>query len=216
MHRDVSMKNLLILSLHPPKAVLCDYGKAKHTPEHLDTRIGPIPTLAPEVDGRTKYTNKIDIWGIGYICCWIMFPEYQLANATDGSRPHLEWHKGIMKELSRYGGGGPSLRHDFADLVRRMLSWRPKDRPTAAQALQHPCMQIKSASPVPSWDPEEPALKIPKTSATPVNKKKPRDHPSPSGKPQQSPSPGRKPPLDGPHSGDTQLLTPGREPQSFE
>ena len=30
MHRDVSIKNLLVMSLDPPQAVLCDYGKGKY------------------------------------------------------------------------------------------------------------------------------------------------------------------------------------------
>lgn len=74
MHRDVSARNLLVMSLSPPKAILCDFDKARQASSHCDTHIGPIPTLAPEVDGYTWYNSSIDIWGIGYVCCWILFP----------------------------------------------------------------------------------------------------------------------------------------------
>ena len=33
-----------------------------------------------------------------------------------------------------------SLERSFADLVCQMLAWEPRDRLTAAEALQHPCM----------------------------------------------------------------------------
>ena len=97
MHRDVHGKNILVMSLDPPQAVLCDYGKARHRLKERDTRLGPIPTLAPEVDGVTDYNNKIDIWGIGYVCCWILFFEYQQEN-IDNNKPsymNVPWYVGL-------------------------------------------------------------------------------------------------------------------------
>ena len=49
MHRDVTLRNMLILSSKPSQAVLCDYGKAAVAKSSTNTAIGPIPTLAPEV-----------------------------------------------------------------------------------------------------------------------------------------------------------------------
>lgn len=164
MHRDVSTKNLLVMSLIPPRAVLCDYGKARHAPWHFDSRIGPIPTLAPEVDGRARYDNKIDIWGIGLVCCGILFPSFQrefLLRNNDG-RPDRSWHMGIMALLSEYEGNG-LMESCFADLVRQMLAWIPAHRPSAAEALQYPCMQAISASPIAnSPEPQERSGKLQK------------------------------------------------------
>ena len=49
MHRDITWKIMLILSLQPPRAVVCDYGKATSEQQPVSTLIGPVGTLAPEV-----------------------------------------------------------------------------------------------------------------------------------------------------------------------
>ena len=69
MHRDIRPRNMLILCTDPPRASLCDYGKAIEAKTSTVTTIGPIHTLAPEVwtiarDG--PYTAKIDTWAYGY------------------------------------------------------------------------------------------------------------------------------------------------------
>ncbi|KAL8832829.1 MAG: hypothetical protein Q9191_000013 [Dirinaria sp. TL-2023a] len=142
MHRDVSVRNLLVMSLDPPEGVLCDYGKARRSLEEKDSRIGPIPTLAPEVDGEAYYDSKIDVWGIGYVCCCILFPKYQ-RQRVDNFRPpnrNLNWYVGLTPLLEAYQERG-QLERSFGDLVTKMIAWEPKSRMTAAQALQHPCMQ---------------------------------------------------------------------------
>ena len=146
MHRDVTLRNILILSIKPPLCDLCDYGKALKHPVSNDSRIGPIPTLAPEVDRDNIkfYDNKIDIWGIGYVCARMLFNAYMVKNVNNRKRPDEIWHQAIMSQLARYAKSGP-LESSFADLVRKMLAWNPKDRPTAIQALQHSCIR-ESAS----------------------------------------------------------------------
>ena len=154
MHRDITLKNILVYSLKPPIAVLCDYGKAVRSPFATESRIGPIPTLAPEVDtkGHAHYSNKIDIWGIGYVCSRILFNAYMIQNLDMGNRPDKTWHEAIMAQLSEYAKFGRSQR-SFAALVSKMLAWDPADRPTAAEALQHACMQdLENESPSSSSD----------------------------------------------------------------
>ena len=156
MHRDITLRNILVYSLKPPIAVLCDYGKAVRSPSATDSRIGPIPTLAPEVDtkGHALYNNKIDIWGIGYVCSRILFNAYMIQNLDMGTRPDRTWHEAIMTQLSEYAKFGRPQR-SFADLVSRMLAWDPADRPTAAEALKHSCMQdLENESPSSSSDSE--------------------------------------------------------------
>jgi len=208
MHRDVSAKNLLVMSLLPPRAVLCDYGKASHAAWHVDSHIGPIPTLAPEVDGHTRYDNKIDIWGIGLVCCGILFPNFQreFLLRSDNSRPDRTWHIGIMALLSEYESSGP-MESSFADLTRQMLAWTPPRRPSAAEALQHPCMQVISASTVASTpEAQERSRKLPKFRHDAPNEAK-DDPASGQASPQQQ--------QQQEHSGDTEILTPGRRPPSF-
>lgn len=205
MHRDVSARNLLVMSLSPPKAVLCDFGKARHASTHRDTHIGPIPTLAPEVDGQTWYDSKIDIWGIGYVCCWILFPGF-ISKHYD-IRPDKTWHTKAMTHLSGYESNGP-MESSFADLIRQMLAWTPVHRPSAAEALQHPCMQAISASPAASSsETQKRAAKQSKLrhNAAIETTDDPKSGPaSPPPPPQQH------------HSGDTEILTQERRPQSFD
>lgn len=141
MHRDVSVRNILVMSLDPPQGVLCDYGKARRSLKERDSRIGPIPTLAPEVNGEAYYDSKIDVWGIGYVCCCILFPAYQRQRVNNFQRPNqnLKWYVDLMPLLKAYQEQGP-LERSFGDLVIKMVAWEPKARLTAAQALQHPCM----------------------------------------------------------------------------
>ncbi len=68
MHRDIRPQNMLLLSENPPRAAICDYGKAIEAEVSRDTRIGPIHTLAPEVwtAAESGYTRSIDVWAFNY------------------------------------------------------------------------------------------------------------------------------------------------------
>ena len=108
MHRDVQIRTILAISLDPPHAVLCDYGKAIYSASATDSGIGPIPTLAPEVDTDCirYYTNKIDIWGIGYVCAWVLFRSFMESKLDRNRRPDKVWHQAIMTQLSQYAKKG--------------------------------------------------------------------------------------------------------------
>ena len=41
MHRDITIKNLLLVTLSSPEAALCDFGKTIEAEESRDTAIGP-------------------------------------------------------------------------------------------------------------------------------------------------------------------------------
>ena len=139
MHRDVSGKNCLVMSLNPPQAMLCDYGKSTHKSTDTVSTIGPIPTLAPEVYGSKPYNSKIDIWALGWLCGWILFPKYYREH-TDYKRPSSkEWRIGLDQPLHNYAALGSS-QQQLADLVGKMLTRSPEGRLTASQALKHPCM----------------------------------------------------------------------------
>ncbi|KAI0417664.1 kinase-like domain-containing protein [Xylaria grammica] len=72
MHRDISPKNLLVMSdteRSPPwRGVICDFGKAVTRLYGSSTAIGPVHTVAPEVWTSSKgYTHAIDLWSLGYV-----------------------------------------------------------------------------------------------------------------------------------------------------
>ena len=75
-------------------------------------------------------------------------------------------HNTIMTLLSNFASRG-SLEKSFAVLLWHMLAWRPRERITAAQALQHSCMQSQTSSKASLQQPEAPSKKIPKVLTKP-------------------------------------------------
>ena len=127
MHRDVSLKNILVMSENPHQAALCDYGKAVKSSQAFETKIGPIPFLAPEVGGSNGYTNKIDVWGVGIVGCFILFPEAINDLITRGKRPSIKWYAMMLGMLSTYKEKGKQPK-SFAHLIEGMLCWRFQER----------------------------------------------------------------------------------------
>ncbi|KAL8696416.1 MAG: hypothetical protein Q9201_007668 [Fulgogasparrea decipioides] len=145
MHRDVHFRNLLVISMKPPVAVLCDFGKALEAPVDTNQHLGPISTRAPEIDGVRPYNNKIDIWSLGFSCCEIALPGLQRELNRD---QHIsrEWHARTTKYLQQRSS--ESLDDSLAiDLLLRMLTWDPAERISAAEALRHPYFATSLASP---------------------------------------------------------------------
>ncbi|MCJ1391563.1 hypothetical protein MMC18_004427 [Xylographa bjoerkii] len=136
MHRDIRPENMLIMSYDPPRACLCDYGKAVEATTSKVTTIGPIHTLAPEVWTVAKdgpYTAKIDTWAYGYAIAEVL--GYK---APDNSKITYERLVSIFKVLraSYVKGTDDEL---LVDLVSKLLVWSPQDRWSAEQALEHQC-----------------------------------------------------------------------------
>ena len=137
MHRDISPKNLLIVSLKPPIAAICDYGKAAQKPTSSNTFIGPIYLLAPEVQQNNPYTNKIDVWSLAY--CWFraLFPKFPMRRIDEGLFRELQRRLNLF---SKEGG----VQRQLADLMGSMLVWNPEKRFTVEEALAHDCMRTRS------------------------------------------------------------------------
>ncbi|KAL8824344.1 MAG: hypothetical protein Q9170_008190, partial [Blastenia crenularia] len=136
MHRDVHTKNLFLIRSQPPEAVLGDFGKTIKAASASDAALGPVNTCAPEVDGRTQYTSKIDIWSLGTVLLRAVDPNNELRN---GEFPSPQWYQCLnhhIENVKRNRAG--TLDADVSDLIRCMLRWDPEDRPTALQILEHP------------------------------------------------------------------------------
>ena len=136
MHRDIRPKNMLIMSNDPPRSALCDYGKAVEAKTSKDTTIGPIYTLAPEVWTVARegpYTAKIDTWAYGYAIAEVLGykpPDYsKITQDRLGSILRT-----LRASYARETDGEP-----LVDLVSKLLVWRPQDRWSAEQALEHKC-----------------------------------------------------------------------------
>ncbi|ROW01938.1 hypothetical protein VMCG_05629 [Cytospora schulzeri] len=133
MHRDISPRNSLILSLGPePRAAICDFGKSKRGATGLSTSLGPPSFVAPEVWRREGYTNAIDVFSLGLT----MLYTFQQNWRETGPMDKEGGYKTVLKRLASLREQG-HIPGDLGALLRSMLSWDPVDRLSAAQALEH-------------------------------------------------------------------------------
>ena len=137
LHRDIQVRNLLVMSHEPPVAVLHDFGKVVFSPYARDSAIGPIPTVAPEVNNDNVYTYSIDIWS------WA----YAVLVAYGHARDRRDWineknYIDLLEDLTAFEHA--DQRHgDLAALLRCMLKWEPKSRPTIQETLAHSCWNAR-------------------------------------------------------------------------
>ncbi|MEE6476631.1 hypothetical protein FKM82_011150 [Ascaphus truei] len=167
-HRDLKPENLLCMG--PELVKIADFGLARETrsrPPYTDY-VSTRWYRAPEVLLRsTNYNSPIDMWAVGCIMaevytlrplfpgsseidtifkiCQILgtpkktdWPEgYQLASAMS-----FRWPQCVPNNLKTLV---PNASGDGIQIMRDMLQWDPKKRPTAVQALRYPCFHVGQA-----------------------------------------------------------------------
>ncbi|KAL7987998.1 hypothetical protein Chor_006917 [Crotalus horridus] len=167
-HRDLKPENLLCMG--PELVKIADFGLAREIrsrPPYTDY-VSTRWYRAPEVLLRsTNYSSPIDIWAIGCIMaevytlrplfpgtseidtifkiCQVLgtpkkndWPEgYQLAGTM-----HFRWPQCVPNNLKTLI---PNASSEAIQLMRDMLQWDPKKRPTASQALRYPYFQVGQA-----------------------------------------------------------------------
>lgn len=133
IHRDITVKNLLLVTLSPPEAALCDFGITVEAEESTDTVIGPKCTLAPEVWGQRPYNNKVDVWSLAFAWVDTFKPGLPRPDQIDHAT-HRQIFNFIQSLLETR-----KILEKFAILLRQMLSWDPRERLSSEEALKHPC-----------------------------------------------------------------------------
>lgn len=167
-HRDLKPENLLCMG--PELVKIADFGLARETrsrPPYTDY-VSTRWYRAPEVLLRsTSYSSSIDIWAVGCIMaeiytlrplfpgsseidtifkiCQVLgtpkkndWPEgYQLASAMN-----FRWPQCVPNNLKTLI---PNASSDGIQIMRDMLQWDPKKRPTASKALRHPFFHVGQA-----------------------------------------------------------------------
>ncbi|XP_066459888.1 serine/threonine-protein kinase ICK isoform X2 [Eleutherodactylus coqui] len=167
-HRDLKPENLLCMG--PELVKIADFGLARETrsrPPYTDY-VSTRWYRAPEVLLRsTNYCSSIDIWAVGCIMaeiytlrplfpgsseidtifkiCQVLgtpkkndWPEgYQLASAMT-----FRWPQCVPNNLKSLI---PNASSDGIQIMRDMLQWDPKKRPTASKALRHPYFHVGQA-----------------------------------------------------------------------
>lgn len=157
IHRDIKPTNVFIVNETPPtrgedgevipKVVVGDFGLSRpleHSSEMAKTRVGTPGYLSPEIIQSKPYNFKTDIFSAGVLFYELMTlekpfwkPHYTNGNifwctiATDPV-PNL------IKTCKDWAG------HSLCEMVSRMLSKDPIQRPTAYEALTQYSSRLKS------------------------------------------------------------------------
>ncbi|CAH2046312.1 unnamed protein product, partial [Thlaspi arvense] len=162
-HRDLKPENLLVSK---DVIKIADLGLAREIDssppytEYVSTRW----YRAPEVLLQSYvYTSKVDMWAMGAILAELLSlrPLFPGASEADeiykicsviGSPTEETWLEGLnLASVINYqfpqlpgvhlSSLMPYASPEAVNLIERLCSWDPSDRPTAAEALQHPFFQ---------------------------------------------------------------------------
>eukprot|EP01069_Polyplicarium_translucidae_P001351 Polyplicarium_translucidae@DN1633_c0_g1_i1.p1 len=151
MHRDLKPENLLFADASPLSALkVIDWGfAAKCGKDHKFTSVVGTPYyVAPEVLFGS-YDKQCDIWSAGVIL-YILLCGYPPFHGKD--------NKEILRKV-KIGDYSFEPQHwkrvsdPGKDLVRRLLTYDPRKRLAAADALQHPWLQYYTSSNISSDTP---------------------------------------------------------------
>jgi len=136
MHRDLKPENFLFMSKEPDSPLkVIDFGlscKFEHG-QARGTKAGTPYYVAPQVL-LGHYTEAADMWSCGVIMYVLLCGYPPFSGETDAEV--------LAKvKLGKYSFHPQDWRHvsdEAKDIIRKLLALNPRDRHTAAQALQHP------------------------------------------------------------------------------
>ncbi|XP_029418680.1 serine/threonine-protein kinase MAK [Nannospalax galili] len=164
-HRDMKPENLLCMG--PELVKIADFGLARELrsqPPYTDY-VSTRWYRAPEVLLRSSvYSSPIDVWAVGSIMAelYTLRPLFPGTSEVDeifkicqvlGTPKKNDWPEGYQLASSMNFHFPqcvpinlktliPNASNEAIQLMTEMLSWDPKKRPTASQALKHPYFQV--------------------------------------------------------------------------
>lgn len=143
-HRDIKPENLLLTSDFVLK--IADFGFAtllegKDKSGVLHTKLGTDGYMAPEVQKKNYIGTQADIFSSGVI----LFIMYTASPPFEKSVPEDPYYRLIKDRNFTTFWNFHSKRRpagfftdDFKDLINKMLSYDPQERPTMLEVAEHP------------------------------------------------------------------------------
>ena len=132
LHRDIKPSNILLMD---NIAKLGDFGVAKalnSNLKHAKTMVATPQYLAPEIINKEKYSFKADIWSLGVTFYQLMYLTYPFEGSTDE-----EMQKNIVAGKRKEISNSYSYDSKLVELINKMLSKRPEERPSAEEILDN-------------------------------------------------------------------------------
>jgi len=163
-HRDIKPQNILC-NLDTGELRICDFGSAKilnpaePNVSYICSRFYRAPEL---ILGATRYTTAIDIWSVGCVLAELFLGRPIFAGDTNRQQIQMimrvigaPTRQQIIAMNKDYSAGTalPDIPHvpwekvfrssnmpdsDALDVINKILTYDPTDRPTAAKLLVHP------------------------------------------------------------------------------
>jgi len=146
IHRDLKPENFLFIEEDSSTIKAIDFGLSEFfSPGTKFTDVvGSAYYVAPEVLKR-KYGPLADVWSIGVIMYILLSGQPPFWGPTES---------GIFNEILRYKldlskAPWPQISRSAKDILLKMLTFDPRARITAAQALSHAWVKGENASDIP-------------------------------------------------------------------
>lgn len=143
-HRDIKPENLLLTNDFVLK--IADFGFAtllegKDKTGVLHTKLGTDGYMAPEIQKKNYVGSQVDIFASGVI----LFIMYTASPPFERSVPEDPYYRLIKdKNYNTFWGFHSKRRpagfftNEFKDLINRMLSYDPTERPSMVEVAEHP------------------------------------------------------------------------------
>lgn len=150
IHRDIKPENILISAGGVIK--LADFGLARIldgvcSDEYcLSSILGTPAYCSPEVVSKSQYGKPVDLFGCGVL----LYIALSGALPFRGRTPEQVFSNILKGRVAFPAARWSLVSLEARDLVQKLLSFNPEDRPTARQALSHPWL-----SPLSDRDSEE-------------------------------------------------------------
>ncbi len=136
-HRDLKPENILFDSKLPNANLkVIDFGASTRFDPNskLTKRIGTPFYVAPEILNKQPYDEKCDVWSLGVIL-YIMLCGYPPFWGKTDQEIYEKVKEGTVEF---YNEDWDHISDDAKDLIRKMLTYKPSERISTAEAYAHP------------------------------------------------------------------------------